>query len=475
MRLAQKLTITVILGILAVFAARGYLGAKREIALVAAEIRENQETIARYLRPAIVTVWRDKGKAEALELLRYTDDRMQNIQIRWVSLEGAKGQVFEPQVLSGQEMTQILGDARREHHVTYLPVTIDGTVQGALEISESLEAQRKLVREAVRGVLLTTAAAASVSALLAAIAGMMIVGRPVRRLVEKARRIGGGDLTGPVVVRQHDELGELAREMNAMCERLSAEIAARTRATDQLRHADRLATVGKLASGLAHELGTPLHVVAGHAKLIASGEVVEKEAADGAAIIVEQSGRMTLIIRQLLDFARRRGPQRAVCDLGEVVRNAVGMLEPLAQKREVRLQLSTESGPLLANVDTGQLQQALTNLIMNGLQAMSGGGTLSVEVAAACARPPGHPEPAAPHLAVTVQDEGTGIPPKVLPRIFEPFFTTKGVGEGTGLGLSVVYGIVQDHDGWIDVDSELGKGSRFTIWIPGAPQASEPA
>ena len=290
MRLARKLTITVISGILAVFAARGYLGAKREIAMLAAEMRENQETIARSLRPALVSVWRSEGKSKALELLRYADNRMRKVQIRWVSLDGAQEALFEPlmplaalaPVRSGREVTQILGDGRRQRHVTYLPVTIDGTVQGALEVSESMDAQRELVREAVRGVLLATAAAATVSVVLAVLAGIVIVGRPVRRLVEKARRIGGGDLTGPLEVRGRDELGELSHEMNAMCERLASEIDARARATEQLRHADRLATVGKLASGLAHELGTPLNVVTGRAKLIASGEVTGKEAADGA-------------------------------------------------------------------------------------------------------------------------------------------------------------------------------------------------
>ena len=297
MRLARKLTVTVILGILSVFAARGYLGAKREIAVLAAEMRENQETIARSLRPALVNIWRSEGKSKALELLRYADNRMSNVRIRWVSLEVEQEALFELLVpfdallpaRQGREVTQILGDGREQRHVTYLPVTIDGTVQGALEVSESMEAQRELAREAVRGVLLATAAAATVSAVLAALAGVVIVGRPVRRLVEKARRIGGGDLTGPLEVRGRDELGELSHEMNAMCERLAAEIDARGRATEQLRHADRLATVGKLASGLAHELGTPLHVVAGHAKLIASGEVTGKEAADGASVIAEQS------------------------------------------------------------------------------------------------------------------------------------------------------------------------------------------
>src|SRR5204863_590761 len=125
---------------------------------------------------------------------------------------------------------------------------------------------------------------------------------------QKARRVGTGDLSGPLHLRQRDELGELANEINLMCERLAEERGAREQATEQLRHADRLTTVGKLASGLAHELGTPLNVVRGRAKLIVDHEVEGKEVTDSARIVVEQAERMTALIRQLLDFARPRAP-----------------------------------------------------------------------------------------------------------------------------------------------------------------------
>jgi two-component system NtrC family sensor kinase len=484
MRLARKLTATVILGMLVVFGVRGYLGAKREIAILATQMRENQETIARSLRPALVNVWRGEGKAKALDLLRYADDRMRKVRIRWVSFDEAPGGPHQPlaaldalaRVRSGEEVTQTLGRGEQQQHVTYLPVTISGRVEGALEVSESMQVQQQLIRDAVRDVLLATAAAVVVSAILAVLAGIVIVGRPVRALVEKARRIGRGDLTGPVVMRQNDELGELSQEMNAMCEMLAGEIAARERTTDQLRHADRLATVGKLASGIAHELGTPLHVVAGHAKLIARREISGSEAAEGASVIAEQADRMTRIIRQLLDFARRRGPQRASCDLVELARTSVAMLEPLAQKRGVHLHVVGEPRLVFADVDAGQFQQALTNLVMNGIQATSRDGALWVELGGAVtAVGPGDSGRAAPHVTVKVRDQGSGIPPKHVPRIFEPFFTTKAVGEGTGLGLSVVYGIARDHGGWIDVVSELGKGSTFTIWLPCAGASGGPA
>src|SRR5206468_11104743 len=126
-----------------------------------------------------------------------------------------------------------------------------------------------------------------IAGMLALVLGVLFIGRPISRLAAKARRVGTGDLSGPLQLSQRDELGELAKEINLMCERLADERSAREQATDQLRHADRLTTVGKLASGLAHELGTPLNVVAGRAKLIATGEVEGAEVIDSARIVAE--------------------------------------------------------------------------------------------------------------------------------------------------------------------------------------------
>jgi two-component system, NtrC family, sensor kinase len=150
-----------------------------------------------------------------------------------------------------------------------------------------------------------------------------MVGRPTRRLRDFARRTGTGDLGGSLRAQQRDEIGELAAEMNRMCERLreandrlQRETAARIGAIEQLRHTDRLRPVGTLASGIAHELRTPLNVVAGRAKMVASGEVIGAEATDSCRIIVDQVDRIAKIIRQLLDFARRRSPDRGPCQLG---------------------------------------------------------------------------------------------------------------------------------------------------------------
>jgi signal transduction histidine kinase len=235
---------------------------------------------------------------------------------------------------------------------------------------------------------------------------------------------------------------------------------------EQLRHADRLSTVGKLASGIAHELGTPLTVVSGRARLIADG-LSGEETRESALTIADQAQRMTRIIRQLLDFARRRSAAKSPEDLRAVARQTVSLLSPLADKRGARITLDEPDTPLMAEVDVGQLQQALTNLVVNAIQAMPRGGAVRCAVGRAPARPPAdHGGAEGEYLSVAVTDEGEGMSEETMAHIFEPFFTTKPVGEGTGLGLSVTYGIVKDHGGWIELESSPGAGTRFTIRLP---------
>jgi two-component system NtrC family sensor kinase len=235
--------------------------------------------------------------------------------------------------------------------------------------------------------------------------------------------------------------------------------------------------VGKLAAGLAHELGTPLNVVAGRAEMIARGDADAEQSRDYARIIIGSAKRMTGIIRQLLDFARRSGPRKEAGDVATVASHTLDLLRPLAKEQGVELLLYEDEGPHTTRLDAGQIEQVLTNLVINAVQATSGGGLVDgsvgqvdVRVTRERARPPeGNAGSEGDWIAVRVSDHGQGIAPEHLPHIFEPFFTTKEVGSGTGLGLSVAYGIIGDHDGWIDVDSKLGQGTSFALFLPVEP------
>jgi signal transduction histidine kinase len=243
------------------------------------------------------------------------------------------------------------------------------------------------------------------------------------------------------------------------------------RIVNQLRHADRLNVIGTLAAGVAHEIGTPLNVISGSAELLRGASPADVD--ELAGVIYEQTSRISSIIRHLLDFGRRGGTKAAAVDLNELARAGTRLLAPIAKKRAVQLRVAPAPAPVVVCGNAAELEQVLSNLVLNAIQAMPlSGGTISIEVGHA-SRAGGRGD--RPLGTFSIEDTGVGIPARDLPRIFDPFFTTKGVGEGTGLGLSVSYGIVQDHGGEIEVDSEVGRGTRFTVLLPLAAEAGAQA
>ena len=367
----------------------------------------------------------------------------------------------------------LLKDGQRFY--TYVPLRSRANPRLALEVAESLADEERYIRSSVLNNAFALCALVFIISAIAIVLGYWFVGRPMSHLTEKARRVGAGDLTGPLVLRQRDEIAEFAVEMNAMCDRLAEahdrigmETKERIAAIEQLRHAERLMTVGQLASGLAHELGTPLNVVLGRARMILAGDASAQECSDNARIIADQATKMTALIRQLLDFARPRGRPAFKLSISRgVAAQTVELLAPLAEKRRVKLGVTPGHDSMTVDADAAQIQQALTNLVVNAIQSMPNGGKIGLSLGARNVRPPAdHPGKEQMYPYVEVMDEGAGIAPENLRRIFEPFFSTKDVGEGTGLGLSVTYGIIRDHGGWIHVNSTVGAGSTFTIYIP---------
>jgi two-component system NtrC family sensor kinase len=260
----------------------------------------------------------------------------------------------------------------------------------------------------------------------------------------------------------------LVRVFMREVERFASEARARLAAVELLRQGDRLSTVGRLAAGLAHELGTPLNVVAGRAKMIANGEVTGDEAKSSARIIHETTQRMTQLVRELLDFARRRPASPAQLQINELLRHVLQLLEPTAKKKRVALAIEGEQDRT-ARADVFQIQQALTNLALNAIQAVPPGGHVTISSARVETKPPpDHGGAAGSWLQLGVRDDGPGIRDEDRAKLFEPFFTTKDVGEGTGLGLPVALGLVQENGGWISVESAPGRGACFSIFLPEA-------
>jgi two-component system, NtrC family, sensor kinase len=235
-------------------------------------------------------------------------------------------------------------------------------------------------------------------------------------------------------------------------------------AVEQLRHAERLNVIGVLAAGVAHELGTPLNVIGGTAELLDADPDDRDAVRKGAATIIRQTEKISAIITHLLAFGRSSSGRTTVVDLDRVASAATELLDSTARKRRTKIALEPANAPVRVRCADSEVEQVISNLVLNAIQAMPSGGTVRVRTGIATRRD----ADAIAHQfgSVTVADEGTGIAARDLTKIFDPFFTTKGVGEGTGLGLSVSYGIVQDHGGSIEVASQQGHGTTFTVLLP---------
>ena len=424
----------------------------------------------------------DRVPIEAPEILQAALPRRDTIRARLVSRSDP---AFAPRhaalfdrALSAQEPVIAEEPEGLDVYVTIVPLVMPGM---AVELEEPSADPRGLLRRIlIRHFLLSFVLIAAFVVTITWM-GRRFIGDPMKLLVSQAQRMGERRLDATTALQQGDEIGELARELDSAARRLReaderahAENEKRLLAVEQLRHAERLATVGTLASGIAHELGTPLAVVQGRAALIEEATGSESDAAKSARVIVEQVHRMTRIIRQVLDFARRSTPATTRVPLSELTEKAVTLTSSMAKKSGVDVRI-VETAPTLVRADPGLMHQVITNLLMNAVQASAGRAErVLVRVSEKRARRPNDAdgEPAR-FGCVEIEDRGRGIAPDHLPHVFEPFFTTKDVGEGTGLGLSVSWGIVQDHDGWIDVESEVDRGSVFRVWLPCAGAIAE--
>ncbi len=241
-------------------------------------------------------------------------------------------------------------------------------------------------------------------------------------------------------------------------------------AQERLQQQEQLAIVGQLAAGIAHDFNNLLMGIIGYAQLLEAEEALSDRGREFVALLIQQSQRAAQLVRQLLDFSRRslRAPQPL--ELIPFFKEAVRFLERTLPET-IRVIFDYEPGErYVVHADPTQLQQVLTNLALNARDAMPEGGELRIRLSRIQVPPKGPrplPDlPPGPWILWEVEDTGTGIPPEILPRIFEPFFTTKPPGEGTGLGLAQVYGLVKQHGGYIDVESRVGEGTRFLIYLP---------
>ena len=297
--------------------------------------------------------------------------------------------------------------------------------------------------------------------------------RPIRLLSKGASAWKGGELSHRISFPGGDELGELRDGFNAMAATLEAQYASLAQkqadleetlrryreAQVQLIQAEKLASLGTLAAGVAHELNQPLTLIRGYAQRLLRRHDTTNTAMRGEIEIIEQeTAHMGKIIQHLRDFSRQSSGECQEVDVNAIVQRAVTLCSEELRRHKIEVKL--ELNPTLPSVwaDPHQLMQVFVNIITNARDALDevGGGALVM-------RSDYEPEAT---MVVSFTDTGPGISPEVLPQIFDPFFTTKPVGKGTGLGLSIALGLIQAHDGEIHVESEVGRGTQFTIVLP---------
>jgi len=297
--------------------------------------------------------------------------------------------------------------------------------------------------------------------------------RPLLNMVKATDTIARGELDHRVEILSHDETGQLAAAFNRMTESLALanenlaqwgrmlerRVEERTRelreAQDALVQSQKLASLGKMAAGVAHEINNPLTSITINAHLLLEDRGPDDPDRDALTLIAEETDRCAKIVKGLLEFSRQTPSEATDADLNDIVERALALLEKQAAVRNIKVVKDLDKALPFIVVDKNKMQQVVSNLVINACEAMPDGGTLTIAT---------RPGDDGRRIELRVSDTGVGIPKSNMGQLFDPFFTTKS--HGTGLGLAVSYGIVQQRGGTIEVESEVGKGSAFTVKLP---------
>jgi len=305
---------------------------------------------------------------------------------------------------------------------------------------------------------------------------------PLKKMVVATKKIAKGNLTHKVEINSRDEIGYLAECFNQMTEELKManekliewgktlekKVEERTKELRDMQahliQSEKLASLGKLAAGIAHEINNPLGGILIYSHLVLEDLPKNSPHYENMKKIVKETTRCKNIVKGLLEFARPKEPEVSLTDINQLVDSSLSIMErqALFQNIKIKKEYSSELPKII--VDSSQLQQVFTNIILNAAEAMDGSGTLTLVTSV---------DKDKKYIDVKFIDTGHGIKPEDMERVFEPFFTTKEVGKGTGLGLAISYSIIQKHGGKIEVESEVGKGSTFTVRLPLKPELKE--
>jgi two-component system NtrC family sensor kinase len=495
LRIGVKLTLWLILPLAALAVVIGYMYQQRSAELLREELSKEGRAIARVVQVAAEDYLRDRQLADLKLLVDRITGYERVLGMRLFDKGGTL--TYQSATLDSfpfahrGELRGVLADrGSREIHsavgnqptIGFIFPLLDNRRRliGAAQVLQLESYMQEDSRATTRFILTLILAMVATTVAIVLLVTRLSIARPIEALVRSFREVGARDAPTRVPVRGSDELGRLAGEFNGMCERLEAarrslegEQERRQEAEQRLRNADRLASLGRLAAGLAHEIGTPLNVISGRTDALlrdfSGHEIVEKH----LRIISTQIDRIVRIVRDMLDFARMKPPRRSPIRPDAALRTVLDLLELQLQERQVKLVYTSQPDLPVLMADEGQLQQVFLNLALNALDAMEEGGTLRVtarEAPAVDPRQPGTPQPC---VIVAFEDTGAGIRPEDRDHVFDPFFTTKPTGKGSGLGLAVSYGIIEEHGGWFDLVSHRAQGTQVTVYLPIGAECSE--
>lgn len=328
----------------------------------------------------------------------------------------------------------------------------DQKVLGVLDVSMSLAEVDRLTGENETKVILLTLGAMIIISIFLWYFFQRLITRPVQRIVTATNAVSAGNLSYKLEVKRNDELGHLGNSFNEMTRNL-------VEAQTQLYHSDKLASIGRLAAGVAHEINNPLTGVLTYSSFLLKRTNDDLEMKSDLEIIVRETKRCREIVKDLLDFARPISGNKKSVNINDIIERALNIVANQLNFNHIVVQKELKDSLPEVRIDEGQLQQVFINLLVNAADAIGDkGGTITLSTSAV------HSD-GNENAQIEITDTGCGIANENLSKIFEPFYSTKDQ-KGIGLGLSVVWGIIDKHQGKITVDSELGKGSTFTIRLP---------
>lgn len=331
---------------------------------------------------------------------------------------------------------------------------------------------KQILNDALKKILVNSSLITAIFLMVAVVIFFFVVKgitKPLNRLTERVKQMGSGAALEKVPVETQDEIGKLAEAFNLMTESLQNREAEKGHLEQQLRQAHKMEAIGTLAGGVAHDFNNILSTIEGYALLLRDSIKKKGHIRNYVEQIVAGAERASDLTRRLLAFSRSQVINPAPLNFNETLRNLGGLLARLVGE-SVELRIATTPEELIVVADQLQIEQTLINLVTNARDAMPNGGVLCLTTELVHIvestdeggehRRPGH------YAKLVVSDTGLGIDPSTKDRIFDPFFTTKEVGRGTGLGLSMTFGIIRQHKGFIEVDSEPGQGTTFCIYLP---------